>query len=142
MKFTDKLNHLMSKQTKEEEVIMEYRIKKIKSLDEDLKAINEMRVLVFIDYRGKHRIDGPVSEEDYDKYYEWLRIETNKSNVSVSNNLEDFKREFVSDPGIFVPTLDLVHFKDIEVATLKDIFNYNQVFDEYFEEAREEVECD
>ncbi|MEG0180753.1 MAG: hypothetical protein RR657_02590 [Peptostreptococcaceae bacterium] len=122
---------------------MEYRIEKIKDTSKDFEGIRGMKVLTYISYiTNEKRIDGPIDIKDYDKYYEWLRKETNEYCISFSNDLEQFKREFISDPGEFIPIVfEKDVMEDIEVATLKDIIEYNSNFNNYFENAKEEVEC-
>lgn len=116
---------------------MEYRIKKIQSSMECIKELNGMKVLIFIDYHGRHRIDGPINVDDYDKYYEWLRAEAYRFGITTCDNLEDFKKIFISDPGMFVPTLTEEDFEDVEIVVLKDIVNYNKIYDKYFEKYNE-----
>lgn len=122
---------------------MEYRIEKIKDTSVDFEGIKGMKVLTYVSYiTNEKRIDGPLDIKDYDKYYEWLRKETNDFGISFSNDLEQFKREFVSDAAEFVPIVfEKDALEDIEVATVKDIIEYNLNFDNYFKNAKEEVEC-
>ena len=79
---------------------MQYKIEEVINISE---KINGMKVLTCISpVTNEKRIDRPINLYDYDKYYEWLRNETNKYNISVSDSLEDFKVEFLSDPGVFI----------------------------------------
>ncbi len=123
---------------------MEYRIEKIKDTSKDFEGIREMKVLTYTSHiTNEKRIDGPIDIKDYDQYYEWLRKETNEYGISFSSDLEQFKREFISDPGEFVPIVfEKDVLEDIEVATLKDIMKYNSEYDSYFKHAKEEIEND
>lgn len=83
---------------------------------------------------GHKYIDGPVNKDDYCKYYEWLRKETNQYRMSRSENLEDFKKEFLTDPGIFLPIIfnenDLTVIA--ESVSEDDLNDYNNNFNSFF----------
>lgn len=120
---------------------MNYKIEKIKSTSKEFEVLAGMEVLTYVSpVTGEKRIDGPANIEDYDKYYEWLRKETNKWNISVSDNLEDFKREFIIAEGELVPTVsDETVFEKLKLANKAYIMEYNKKFNEYFKEAIEEA---
>lgn len=112
---------------------MEYRIEIIKNAP-NFKGIEGMKVLTFTSPITKEkRIDGPINLCDYDQYYEWLRKETNKYNISISDNLEDFKEEFMSDPGQFMPFVQEGLLEYIKTPTTIDIRVYNLNYEYYFE---------
>lgn len=113
---------------------MQYKIEEVINISE---KINGMKVLTCISpVTNEKRIDGPMNLDDYDKYYEWLRNETNKYNISVSDSLEDFKVEFLSDPGVFIPCIyEENALKYLRNANDKDILEYNSNYRNYFEDA-------
>lgn len=120
---------------------MNYKVEKIKSTSKEFEGIAGMEVLTYVSpVTGEKRIDGPTEIEDYDKYYEWLRLETNKWSISVSDNLKDFKREFIIAEGELIPTVS--KWDDLEElipVNLNYILKYNKKFNAYFREAREEA---
>ena len=120
---------------------MEYIIERIKDTSKEFEDIKGMEVLTFISLvTKKKRIDGPINLCDYDKYYEWLRKETNKYFISTSDNLEDFKVEFVSDPGEFVPFIENDSIEYVKTPTVIDISVYNSNFKYYFDDAKAKLE--
>ena len=122
---------------------MEYRIKKIKDTTQDYKGLEGVELLVFISYvNGKSYIDGPINKKDLNKYYEWLRKGCYEVGITYSDNLEDFKVEFIIDPGQYIPFIENEAFEDLGLATKDDMENYNIAFEEYFEEARQISEED
>lgn len=120
---------------------MNYKIEIIKITSKEFEGIAGMEVLTYVSpVTGEKRIDGPTEIEDYDKYYEWLRLETNKWRTSVSDNLKDFKREFIIAEGELIPTV--YKWDDLEElipVNTNYILKYNKKFDEYFKEAKEEA---
>lgn len=120
---------------------MEYRIERIKNTL-DFEDIEGMKVLTFISPVTKEkRIDGPINLCDYDKYYEWLRKETNKYNISISDNLEDFKEEFMRDPGEFIPFVQEDSLEYVKTPTMADMNAYNLNYKYYFEKQLQEELC-
>lgn len=112
---------------------MEYRIEIIKNAP-NFKGIEGMKVLTFTSPITKEkRIDGPINLCDYDQYYEWLRKETNKYNISISDNLEDFKEGFISDPGEFMPFIQEDSLEYVKIPTMEDMNEYNSNYECYFE---------
>lgn len=110
-----------------------YAIETIKKDSKNFKGIEGMNVLTYKDDVDTKYIDGPINSDDYDKYYEWLRIETNEANTSTSDNLEDFKVEFISRPEDLVPLIhDFSEVTKIRDATKKDIKEYNSKFNSFF----------
>ena len=121
---------------------MNYKIEKIKSTSKEFEVLAGMEVLTFISPVTKEKnIDGPINLCDYDKYYEWLRKETNKYNISISDNLEDFKEEFMSDPGQFIPLIQDDSLEYVKMATMLDISAYNSNYKYYFEKQLQEEPC-
>lgn len=120
---------------------MNYMIEIIKNTSKEFEGIASMEVLTYISpITGEKYIDGPTNIEDYDKFYEWLRQETNKWNISVSDNLKDFKREFIIAEGELIPIAsDETDFEGLEAPNMQYIRNYNKKFNEYFKEAKEEL---
>ena len=111
---------------------MEYKIERIKD-GSNFKGIEGMKVLTFISPITKvKRIDGPLNLCDYDQYYEWLRKETNKWNISISDNLDNFKNEFLSEPEVFLPIAEEDSLEYIKTPTVIDMSAYNSNFKYYF----------
>ncbi|MGL5714203.1 MAG: hypothetical protein ACRCX2_14380 [Paraclostridium sp.] len=93
-----------------------------------------MEVLTYVSpVTGVKKIDGPTNVEDFDKYYKWLMGESNQWNMSVSDNLKDFKKEFIDSEGELVPTvINIDELEEVESANMQYILEYNKKFNEYF----------
>ena len=113
---------------------MIYKIQKIKETSKKFNGIAGMIVLTFtITTDNTTFIDGPVDIHDYDNYYEWIRKECNKLNLSSSDNLESFKEEFLDTDCEFIPPIDEeTDLQQIRIASKDDIICYNEIFNNYF----------
>lgn len=120
---------------------MNYKIEIIKSTSKEFEGIAGMEVLTYVSpVNGEKRIDGPTNVTDFDKYYNWLMKETSQWNISVSDNLKDFKREFIIVEGEFIPTvINWDELEELESVNMQYILEYNKRFNEYFKEAKEEA---
>lgn len=113
---------------------MNYKIEIVKEESNYFKEITGMKLLTYKSpVTNRKHIDGPINKVDYDKYYSWLRKDAIENNISISENLEDFKKEFATDPALFIPYSigedDLI---EIRKATKNDIEQYNTQFENYF----------
>lgn len=120
---------------------MNYKIERIKNTSKEFEGIAGMEVLTYVSpVTGEKRIDGPTNVTDFDKYYNWLMKETNQWNISVSDNLKDFKIEFIITEGEFIPTVSNEEdLEELKIANREYILEYNKKFNEYFKEAKEEA---
>lgn len=120
---------------------MEYIIERVKETSKHFEGIRGMEVLTYISpFTNEKRIDGPVNRCDYDTYYEWLREETGNHCISLSENLEHFKREFINDVAEFIPHVFYLDELDyLRNATKEDIDKYNSTFNDYFKEVMMEL---
>lgn len=120
---------------------MNYKIEKIKETSKNFEGIIGMVVLTYVSPVTKKKyIDGPTNIKEYDKYYEWLRNETNYWAISSSENLEDFKRQFIETEGEFIPVASIDDLEELETPTQNYIIEtYNKNFNEYFREAKKQI---